>query len=131
MNRSREFVEPDDFLDAVLVAYTELPETPVKPTAADRRTAQGLLARGVPIRTIRTALALGSLRRLGRPSDYPRLQPVRSLAYFLPVIEELLETPVPDDYGNYLSGRLKQIGGVKLTRNQLQTGDRPKNYVSS
>jgi hypothetical protein len=131
MNNSRETVEPDDFLDAVLAAYTDMPETPVKPTAGDRKTAQGLLAKGVPLRTVRTALVLGSLRRLGRPPDYPRLQPVRSLAYFLPVIEELLETPLPEDYGKYLSGKLRQIGGEKLNRSQPQTGDCPKNYVSS
>ena len=33
-----------------------------------------------------------------RPSDVPPLPRIRSLAYFQPVIEELLEHPVPDDY---------------------------------
>jgi len=131
MNSSGETLEPDGYIDAVLSAYTDMPETPLKPTSGDRRTAQRLLARRVPLRTVRNALILGSLRRLARPPDYPRLQPVRSLAYFLPVIDELEETPVSDDYGTYLSVRLNQIAAGKLRRQQPQTGARPKNYVSS
>jgi len=108
-----------------------MPETPLKPTAGDRKTAKGLLERGVPLHTVQTALALGSLRRLGRPQDYPRLQPVRSLAYFLPVIDELLESPVPEDYGLYLCTKLNQYEAGKRHRPEAPTGDRPKNYVST
>jgi hypothetical protein len=116
MNSPGQEIEPDGYVDAVLSAYMTMPETPLKPTPGDRTTATRLLAMGVPLHTVHTALVLGSLRRLGRPSDYPRLQPVRSLAYFLPVIDELLETPVSDDYETYLRVRLKQIGGEKLRR---------------
>ena len=131
MNNPVEALELDGYLEAVLSAYTDMPETRTKPTAGDRTTARGLLERGVPLRTVQTALALGSLRRLGRPPDYPRLQPIRSLAYFLPVIDELLESPVPEDYGQYLHTKLKQLVGGKLKGPQPPTGARPENYVSS
>jgi len=131
MTTASESLEPAGYIDAVLSAYVDMPETPIKPSAGDRKTAKGLLARGVPLHTIRTALTLGSLRRLGRPSDYPRLQPVRSLAYFLPVIDELLETPVPENYGGYLNDKLRQVRAGTLKRSAPPTGGRPKNYVSS
>lgn len=131
MSSPSEAIEPECYLEAVLSTYAEMPETPMKTTAGDRKTARGLLERRVPLHTVQTALVLGSVRRLARPPEYPRLQPVRSLAYFLPIIEELLESPVPNDYGFYLRAKLKQLQGGKLKRPQPPPGDRPKNYVFS
>ena len=54
------------------------------------------------------ALLLGSLRRLIRPADAPRLAPIRSLAYFRPVIEELQENPAPENYRDYLRLKLRK-----------------------
>jgi hypothetical protein len=45
------------------------------------------------------ATALFSLRTPIRPSDLPPLSPIRSLvAYFLPIIEELLTEQPPEKY---------------------------------
>jgi len=52
---------------------------------------------------------LASLRRLARPPGVPPLPRIRSLAYFQPVIEELLESPVPDSYLQYLRFKLRSI----------------------
>jgi len=131
MSSSTESIQPDRYVDAVLSEYTALPETPVKSNAADRKTAWRLLDREVPLPVVQTALALGSLRRLGRPSDSPRLQPIRSLAYFLPVIDELLQSPVPHDYATYLRAKLKRYAAETLHRPPSLSGARPKNYVSS
>lgn len=131
MNVASETNDPDGYLASVLSVYLEMPETPLKPTVGDRKTARGLLERGVPLPTVQTALALGSLRRIARPPDYPRLQPIRSLAYFVPVIDELLETPVSEDYGRYIRTQLRKLTGGQPTRQRTTTGDRPENYVSS
>ena len=45
---------------------------------------------GIPLTTVETALLLASLRRANRRPDALPLGPIRSLHYFLPVIEELL-----------------------------------------
>jgi hypothetical protein len=63
---------------------------------------------GVLLETVETALLLGSLRRLIRPDDAPRLAPIRSLAYFRPVIEELRENPAPENYRDYLRLKLRK-----------------------
>ena len=46
-------------------------------------------------------------RRLLRSARLPPLATVRSLAYFLPVIEEVLELKINDDYFQYLRRRLQ------------------------
>lgn len=131
MNLAAKEHEPETYIEAVLSAYLRLPETPLKITAGDRKTAKGLLEREVPLSTVQTALALGSLRRLGRPAGYPRLQPIRSLAYFLPVIDELLESPLLKDYVVYLREKLRKYQGRKIKQSQDLTGASPKKYVFS
>jgi hypothetical protein len=61
-----------------------------------------------PLELIETALLLGSLRRLIRPDGTSRLAPIRSLAYFRPVIEERHENPAPENYRDYLRLTLHQ-----------------------
>jgi len=92
---------------AVISLYLELPETPVSVSVADQQQARRWFERSIPLPTIETALLLGSLRRLLRPAEAPPLQPIRSLAYFQPVIEELLQNPMPDGYGTYLRRKLQ------------------------
>lgn len=64
----------------------------------DRLLAAQVYARGVPRRAVENALVLAASRRLMRPADAAPLAAVRSLAYFLPVIEEVLESRVSQDY---------------------------------
>ncbi len=63
----------------------------------------------MPLRVVESAFLLASLRRLIRPKDVPPLSPIRSLAYFLPAIEELLADPSPDNYLEYLRLKLNRI----------------------
>ncbi len=62
----------------------------------------------MPLSTLETALLLASARRSIRPEGAMPLGPVRSLHYFLPVIEELLLAPVPrgDAYLAYLRSKV-------------------------
>jgi hypothetical protein len=66
----------------------------------------------VPLHTVETALMLGSLRRLIRPADTPKLSPIRSLAYFRPVIDELRAHPAPEGYLDYLRLKLRQTASA-------------------
>jgi hypothetical protein len=63
---------------------------------------------GVPPETVEAALLLGSVRRLIRPKDAPTLSPIRSLAYFQRIIEELIEHPAPKSYLACLRLKLQQ-----------------------
>ena len=68
---------------------------------------------------IENAFVLAATRRLMRPSDAPPLGTIRSLAYFLPVIEEVLGSRVSPDYFQYLRYKLersRQPGKRSLSR---------------
>lgn len=97
------------YVAAVVMAYVELPETPLSASLQDHRQARWLYDRGISLRIVESALLLGSLRRLVRPADLPPLPPIRSLAYFQPVIDELLVHPMPDQYLEYLRIKLNRF----------------------
>jgi len=69
--------------------------------------ARKLHEQGIPLSLVEAALLLASLRRLFRPHDLPALPPIRSLAYFQPVITELQQDPLPDGYLDYLRLKLR------------------------
>jgi hypothetical protein len=94
------------YVCAVLASYLELPDTPSRSRPPDRALAGRLYDRHIPLRTVQQAFLLASARRRIRPQDSPPLQPVRSLHYFVPVIEELLQTPLTRGYEQYLKRKL-------------------------
>jgi len=57
---------------------------------------------------VETAILLATARRRARSADDPPLPPVRSLRYYLPVIEELRTRPLPGGYAEYLARRLAE-----------------------
>ena len=103
---------PAAYIAAVLELYVELPDTPLRASVADQWLARRLHADGVSLHVVETALLLGSLRRLVRPEAAPPLSPIRSLAYFRPVIDELQAHPVPDGYLDYLRLKLRRASAT-------------------
>jgi hypothetical protein len=100
--------EPSAYIAAVLARYTELPDTPLHAGTSDHRTARRLFEDHIALPVVEAALLLGSLRRLTRPPGMPPLPPIRSLAYFRPVIEELQANLLPDNYPDYLRLKLRR-----------------------
>jgi hypothetical protein len=103
------------YVSKVLTLYLELPETPLRSSLYDQKRAAELQLRGVPLDLIEAALLLGSLRRLLRSPGALPLSPIRSLAYFQPIIDELLSSPLSDSYVGYLRNKMKPFAGKKLT----------------
>ena len=97
------------YVATVLTLYLDLPDTPLRPSPRDQSLARKLHQQAVPLPLVESALLLGTLRRLIRPSDLPPLPKIRSLAYFLPVIDELQQQPLPDGYLDYLRLKLQQL----------------------
>ena len=90
----------------VLDLYSRLPDTPPHPRRADRQLVVQLHARSVAPDVIESALLLATARRLCRPPHTPPLPPVRSLAYYLPILDELLHHPLPSGYTDYLRSKV-------------------------
>lgn len=96
----------EEFIRQVLEAYRQTPGTMGTVRRADRALAAQLYQKGVSATVVENAFVLAATRRLARPADAPPLATIRSLAYFLPVIEEVRELRVSQDYFRYLRQRL-------------------------
>ena len=95
-----------EYIRQVLEAYRKTPGTIGTVRRADRTLAAQLYQRGVSVVVIENALVLAATRRLVRPAGAPPLGAIRSLAYFLPVIDEVRELRVSPDYFRYLRNKL-------------------------
>ena len=103
----------EEYLRQVLEAYRKTPGTMGTVRRADRLLAAQLYERGLSVKVIENALLLAATRRLIRPADAPPLSTIRSLAYFLPVIEEVLELRVSPDYFEYLRYKLARASSAR------------------
>lgn len=100
-------MERSQYVRRLLEAYLATPGASGVVRRADRLLAAQLHERGVPIDAVENALTLAAARRIFRPEGAPTLGTVRSLAYFVPVIEEVLQLQAGPDYFRYLRGKLR------------------------
>ena len=99
----------EEYIRQVLEAYRKTPGTMGTVRRADRMLAGQLYQRGISASVIENAFVLAAARRLMRPVDAPPLGTIRSLAYFLPVIEEVLDMRVSPGYFEYVRRKLASI----------------------
>lgn len=102
-----------EYIHQVLEAYRKTPGTMGTVRRTDRLLAAQLYHRGLSLQVIENAFVLAATRRLMRPPGAPPLLPIRSLAYFLPVIEEVLERRIHPDYFNYLRQKLAHAASTR------------------
>jgi hypothetical protein len=102
-------LDREEYIQKVLAAYRQTPGTAGVIRRADRLAAAQLYARAVPFEIVENALVLAASRRLFRPTQAPPLGTIRSLAYFFPVIDEVLELTVSPDYFRYLRRKIASI----------------------
>ncbi|MFN0101683.1 MAG: hypothetical protein ACKV2U_06275 [Bryobacteraceae bacterium] len=106
-------MESAEYVRRVLAAYRGAPGTCGAIRKPDRALALRLYERGVPLNVVENALVLACARRLARPADAVPLGMVRSLAYFSPVIDEVLGLDVGDAYFQHLRVRLTRLRGQR------------------
>jgi hypothetical protein len=102
------------YLEAVLDLYCWLPITPMRASRLDRRLAKRLYEQGIPLAAVKGALLLGAARRTFRNQDSLPLP--RTLHYFLPLVEEVLQDPPGSDYLEYLKAKLQLFAEAKAIR---------------
>jgi hypothetical protein len=101
-------MDRSEYVRQVLDAYRSTPGVAGIVRGADRVFAAQLHERGVPFETVAHAFVLAASRRLARPEGAAPLRTIRSLAYFSPVIDEVLESKVSSQYFDYLRHRLRR-----------------------
>lgn len=102
-------ITESDYIRKVIDAYRRMPGTTGVVRRNDRLLAAALYARGVSVTAIENALILAASRRIFRRPDAAPLQPIRSLYYLLPVIDEVLQLRISQDYFRYLQFHIDRI----------------------
>ena len=102
-------MEQREYVRRLLEAYSATPGTAGVVRRADRLFAAQLHQRGVSLQAVENALVLAAARRSTRPADAPPLGTIRSLAYFAPVIEEVLQLNVGQTYFQHLRNKLQRV----------------------
>lgn len=97
------------YVSRVLERYAALPGTLRRVLREDRRAALALYRRGVALDIVENAFVLALARRTFR-NDAADLEAIRSLHYFIPVVQELVEEPPLPGYLEYLRARLVAAG---------------------
>ena len=106
-------IDQRDYVRRLLEAYRATPGTSGAVRRADRALAAQLHERGVPLEAVENAFVLAAARRMIRPADAPPLGTIRSLAYFSPVIEEVRQLQVSQEYFQYLRHKLQRAASAQ------------------
>ena len=102
-----------DYVRRLLEAYRATPGTSGAVRRPDRLLAAQLYERSVSLEAVENALVLAATRRMIRPAGAAPLGSIRSLAYFSPVIEEVLQLPVSQEYFQYLRHKLQRAASAR------------------
>jgi hypothetical protein len=95
------------YVRAIRDLYMRLPHTSGRFSRSDYRLAVDLFRRSVPFHTVRSAMLLVIVNRLYRHG--PSLPVIRSLHYFTPTVDEILQQPLPLGYAQYLEYKLQRF----------------------
>ena len=106
-------MEQRDYVRRLLDAYRVTPGTYGAVRHPDRVLAAQLHQRGVPLEAVENAFVLAAARRLIRPAGAAPLGTIRSLAYFSPVIEEVLQLQVGQEYFQHLRHKLQRAASAR------------------
>jgi hypothetical protein len=100
-------VSEQAYIQALRNLYIQLPHTSGRFSRSDRQLAADLFQRQIPFDIVRSAMLLAIAHRLYRKG--PPLSTIRSLHYFLPVINEIIERPLPGGYVAYLENKIAAL----------------------
>ena len=95
------------YVQRVLDGYLRTPTCAGKVRTEDRRLAHRLFDQKIPLCLVEAAFYLAAMRRLYRPFEAEPLLPVRSLHYFLPVLEEIREQNIDPEYIGYAEWKVR------------------------
>ena len=96
------------YVKAILDHYRRTLGTLGHARPEDRRLAGVLYDHGVSVEQVKAALLLAVVRRTFRPRDAAPLNPVRSLHYILPLLDEIRLNPPDPGYLRYLQSKLNR-----------------------
>jgi hypothetical protein len=98
-------IAKNEYINQLLQLYVQQSDTPNRFSRYDRKLAEHLFNEGVSLDEMKAAFLLGSARRAAKKPNSFALGPIRSLHYFLPILQEVRRNQLPPDYLNYLKSK--------------------------
>lgn len=91
-------------------------------STADEVLARQWFSRGVPLQRIGQAILLGCSRKYSSWRNNQTHTPILSLAYFAPILDEIAQQKIQDEYWEYLSIRIQRIEGLWIEKHKEVDG---------
>ncbi|HSW39465.1 MAG TPA: hypothetical protein VLL97_08240 [Acidobacteriota bacterium] len=105
----QELPEIQAYVESVRERYEKLGCTTGKLNAAGSETARQFHGRSIPFNVVDGAMLLGACRKYESWLNGGLQEPIRSMAYFEPLVAEVQANPLPDGYSRYLRGKLRRL----------------------
>jgi hypothetical protein len=115
MKSDNPLMSQKNYVDTVLDTYVSLPETPNRARRDDRRLAITWYRQGIMLFQANAAMLMATARRTFREPDAGPLEPIRSLRYFVPLIEEIQHLGIDESYLRYLQQKLSSVLGTNAS----------------
>lgn len=106
---SKELSEIQPYVESVCKCYEGLGCTTGKLNAADSETARQFHRRSIPLSVVDDAMLLGACMKYESWLNGGSQEPIRSMAYFEPLVAEVQANPLPDGYTGYLRKKLRRL----------------------
>lgn len=106
---SPESSELQEYAESIRECYEKLGCTSGKLNAAGIEIARQLHRRSVPLDVVHGAMLLGACRKYESWLNGGPGEPIRSMAYFEPLVDEVRANPLPDGYSGYLRRKLRRL----------------------
>jgi len=106
------------YISKVVDLYVSLPETPNECAQSDIQLASKWYQLRVKAKDVEAAMLLTTARRLFRDPENGPLGPIRTLHYFVPVLQEVIQEPLASGYLEYLRKKINQTMNLKNTANK-------------
>ena len=99
-------IDAATYVKRVLKYYQKTPTTSGRIRPEDRKLARQLYDRRISLRSIYAAFLMAATRRLSGVEDLSTIPRIRSLHYFLPILDEICREPLDPGYFAYLSYKI-------------------------
>lgn len=104
--------EEDAYVAAVRDSFLATGCTRGKFGIGDEKSAKAMKEHGVSLELVQEALLLGACRKYDSWLNGGSPEPIGCLAYFAPLLSEILDRPLPPDYREYLHTKVAQLARI-------------------
>lgn len=104
-----ESPEIQTYVESVRECYERLACTGGKLCAAGIEVTRQLHRRSIPLDVVQDAMLLGACRKFESWLNGASCEPIRSMAYFEPLVAEVQMNPLPHGYSGYLRSKLRRL----------------------